>query len=42
MKDHEKFREIKNKYDKHFSDKPGGNQLCQKRKNKKNKKRKKY
>ena len=23
MKDHEKFREIKEKYDKHFSEKPG-------------------
>ena len=23
MKDHEKFREIKDKYDKHFSEKPG-------------------
>ena len=23
MKDHEKFRDIKDKYDKHFSEKPG-------------------
>ena len=23
MKDHEKFRNIKDKYDKHFSEKPG-------------------
>ena len=41
MKDHEKFKNIKNKYDKYFSEKPGNKVMPKKKKAKKTKKTKK-
>ena len=41
MKDHEKFREVKKKYDKHFSEKPENKNYAKKEKSKKLKKVKK-